>query len=158
MASAVLKTYHPKRMTSQLASRLATSAPRSKRTTRAASCATGMAAACAASTRSGRLQAGDVTRRQPEHAADDPVRPAGQPAAGRPRRDQRPDDARGGGHQQLAGTAAISRPVAGTTVALLGHGGPHRRQAVLRSAGARADGPDRMCPLYWSLHEAVPGG
>ena len=54
-----------------------------------------MAVACAASTRSRRLSAGDVTRRQLEHAADDPVRPAGQPAADRPRHDQRPDDARG---------------------------------------------------------------
>src|SRR5260221_5770343 len=108
-------------MTSQLASRLATSAPRSKRTTQAASCAIRMAAACAASTRPGRLQTGDVTRRQPEHAADDPVHPA----ADRPRRDQGPDDARGGGHQQLADTAAMSRPMAGATMALLGHRAAH---------------------------------
>src|SRR5260221_5859465 len=80
-----------------------------------------MAAAGAASTRPGRLQAAAVTRPQPEHAADDPVHPA----ADRPRRDQRPDDARGGGHQQLAGTAATWRPMAGATMALLGHGAAH---------------------------------
>ncbi len=45
------------------------------------------------------------------------------------------------------------------------HGSPrsrtgttYRRQAVLRSAGARAGGPDRICSFTGSLHEGVPGG
>src|SRR5258708_5713382 len=142
-------------MTSQLASRLATSAPRSKRTTQAASCAIRMAADCVASTQSGRLQAGDVTRRQPEHAADDPVHPA----ADRPRRDQRPNDDRGGGHRQLADTPATWRPMAGTTMALLSHGGAHlpaaRCPPERRRAGWR---PGPNLSLTGSLHEAVPGG
>jgi hypothetical protein len=55
-ARAAVTLTGPRRcMTGQLPSRLATSAPRSKRTTQAASCAVRIAAACAASTRSGRL-------------------------------------------------------------------------------------------------------
>jgi hypothetical protein len=82
-----------------------------------------------------------------------------QPAAGRPRRDQRPDDDRGGGHQQLADAAATSRPMTGITMALLGHA---RAQPSGRrlSSGAPARGwvPTRICAFTGSLHEAVPDG
>lgn len=47
--------------------------------------------------------------------------------------------------------AASSRPMAGTTMALLRHvtGTAFRRQAVLRSAGARAGVPDPNLSLDW---------
>jgi hypothetical protein len=64
------------------------------------------------------------------------------------------------GHQQLADAAETSRPMAGTTMALLGHGRAQPSGGRLFSgAPARGLAPrTRICPFTGSLHEAVPGG